>query len=142
MDAHSHAHLPEDALVNPEIQGIICTLTSDDRPIKGTAAILDWRLRGVISRFIKAGQITGTKGEIVFIPAQKLGQNKCLLLVGVGRAQEPLLPSEIKALLDEAQVQILNLGLTRVAVSLSSFAVLKQEDLARSFKNLNVTFIQ
>jgi hypothetical protein len=139
-----HSDLPsaEDALMRADIDGILCAVTSDERPVKGAAALLDWRLHGVISRFIRSGRISGTKGELVFLPTEKLGQRKNVVLVGVGPSTEPLLPSENKALLEQARTQLLNLKLTRIAVSQSGFGALKPSDLAKTLSGIEVHWIK
>lgn len=133
---------PEDVLVEPGVQAILCSIRSDERPMKGTAALLDWRLKGLVSRFIKSGQVTGERRELVCIPLRKGSHYKTLLLVGLGKSTEPVLPSENKALLELARAQLLKLKVSRVAVSCSGFAPLEPSDLERALKGLELTWMR
>lgn len=54
-----------------------------ERPPKGEAGWVDWRLGGAISRAILAGKMDGAAGTFVLIPAKKLPCQR-VLVVGLG----------------------------------------------------------
>ena len=59
-------------------------LASDERPPRGAAGLVDWRLAGMLSRVLCSDFVTGTLGEVVLMPGRpKLGFDK-ILLFGVG----------------------------------------------------------
>ena len=60
-------------------------LASDERPPRGAAGLVDWRLAGLLSRVMFTEYITGELGEVVLVPGRpKLGFEK-ILLFGIGR---------------------------------------------------------
>ncbi len=66
------------ALDGLNADALVISLTTDDRPLKGLAGYLDWRLCGEVSRFLISEQFTGALGEKILsiaggrIPAQRL----------------------------------------------------------------------
>ena len=58
---------------------------SDERPLRGAAGLVDWRLCGRLSRLLAADRVTGAPGETTLLPAQRLPFQK-LLLFGLGDA--------------------------------------------------------
>lgn len=42
---------------------------SDERPLQGVAGLVDWRLCGLLSRWIAAGRIDGAPDEVVLVPS-------------------------------------------------------------------------
>ncbi len=61
--------------------GIFC----DQRPLRGPAGLLDWRLCGRLSQLLRLGRVSGEYGEAVLLPSSgRLPQPK-VLLFGVGR---------------------------------------------------------
>lgn len=54
-----------------------------ERPPKGEAGWVDWRLGGALSRAILAGKMDGAAGSFVLIPAKKLPCQR-VLVVGLG----------------------------------------------------------
>jgi hypothetical protein len=67
-----------------ECQLVEAGLFEDERPLKGPAGLLDWRLNGTISREIINGRITGRFKETVIIPSSERIQSPKILLVGLG----------------------------------------------------------
>ena len=57
---------------------------SDERPLRGAAGLIDWRLCGALSRKIMAGHLDGHFGEKALISAPKKLKSEGLLLVGLG----------------------------------------------------------
>lgn len=48
-----------------QADGMVVGVTSDGRPLRGAAGLLDWRLAGALSRLLTAGTLTGAVGERV-----------------------------------------------------------------------------
>jgi hypothetical protein len=91
----------------PEL--LFATFFSDERPLRGTTGLLDWRLCGRLSRLALAGKITGALGETTLLPAQRLAFQK-LVLFGLG-------PSES---FDEARFREAARAIKKVAKNLSA----------------------
>lgn len=69
-------HAPCDTLVVP--------VPADERPLRGEAGWVDWRVCGAISRQLASGYVGGERGEAVLLPAPRpLGAAR-ILLVGLG----------------------------------------------------------
>src|SRR5262249_61623679 len=61
----------------------------DERPLRGLAGLVDWRLLARLSRLLRGGQITGDTGEAVLTsPGARLGFRK-MFLFGIGPADQP-----------------------------------------------------
>jgi hypothetical protein len=41
---------------------------TDERPLRGAAGLVDWRLCGRLSRLLRAGKLTGGRGETTIVP--------------------------------------------------------------------------
>jgi hypothetical protein len=67
---------------------LACTLWSDERPMRGVAGLLDWRLAGRLSALAKAGFLVGGLGEALLVPGKpQLAFDKVLVL-GLGARSE------------------------------------------------------
>ena len=59
---------------------LACGVFADERPHRGAAGLVDWRLSGTVSRLIGDGFVTGHRGEVVMLPLRpKLPFDKALL---------------------------------------------------------------
>ena len=67
-----------------ECQLVEAGFFEDERPLRGAAGLLDWRLNGAISREIINGRITGRFKETVIIPSNRRIQSPKILLIGLG----------------------------------------------------------
>jgi hypothetical protein len=65
---------------------IVLPFFSDERPLRGAAGLLDWRLCGTLSRQILAGYLDGAFGEKGLIAAPSRLKSEGLLLVGLGES--------------------------------------------------------
>jgi len=63
---------------------LACGVFVDERPHRGTAGLVDWRLAGLVSRLMRESFVTGKRGEVVMLPLRpKLPFDKALLF-GLG----------------------------------------------------------
>ncbi|MFQ5515166.1 MAG: M17 family peptidase N-terminal domain-containing protein [Myxococcota bacterium] len=65
---------------------ILLPIPRGERPLRGDAGRIDWRLRGEISSKLRSGFISGVTGEATLLPARAPLRAKRLLLLGVGPA--------------------------------------------------------
>jgi hypothetical protein len=75
---------------------------SDERPLRGAAGRVDWRLCGQLSALMVEGELTGALGECLLVPVQdrRMGASRVLML-GVGEgASSPR--SQLRAGLEQA----------------------------------------
>lgn len=66
---------------------LVCHLFADERPPRGVAGLLNWRLSGKLDRLIEAGFVKGALGEVLLLPGRpRLSADK-VLLFGLGPRQ-------------------------------------------------------
>ncbi len=61
-----------------------CTIWSDERPVRGFAELIDWRLAGRLSALLKGGFLTGEAGEALLVPGKPYLPFEKVLVVGLG----------------------------------------------------------
>ncbi len=61
-----------------------CTLWSDERPVRGFAGLLDWRLGGRLSALLKSGFLRGDRGEVLLVPGKPHVPFEKVLVIGLG----------------------------------------------------------
>lgn len=63
---------------------IACGVYKDERPLRGLAGLVDWRLAGRLARLAKDAFLVGDRDEVLALPARpRLPFDKCLV-VGLG----------------------------------------------------------
>lgn len=88
-----------------------------DRPLRGAAGRVDWRLCGRLSKLIDAGRVQGVAGEAVLIPST--GGLRAPLVVALGQGPRGAVDAERCAKsAAEALERGVGLGGTRLAVAL------------------------
>ncbi len=60
----------------------------DERPLKGSSGWMDWRLNGMLSRFLIEKRLTGDWQEKFLIPSQGRVMPRMILLLGLGKVRE------------------------------------------------------
>ncbi len=63
---------------------ILALVPEDERPLRGDAGLVDWRLCGLISKHLRSGYVTGQLGEAVLLPGDRPLSPARILLVGAG----------------------------------------------------------
>jgi hypothetical protein len=69
-----------------ECQLLVTGFFQDERPLKGTSGLIDWRLNGTISHLLKEGKMTGEWQENTLIPSHGRVIPPLILLLGLGKA--------------------------------------------------------
>lgn len=67
---------------------LVLGLFSDERPPKGTAGFIDWRLNGIVSKYLAEKKITGAFGEKILIASHGRIPSLKIFLFGLGVLQE------------------------------------------------------
>jgi len=65
-----------------------CTIWKDERPVRGFAGTLDWRLGGRLSALLKSGFVRGDLGEMLLVPGKPHVPFEKVLVVGLGARGE------------------------------------------------------
>ena len=63
---------------------IVVPFFSDERPLRGAAGLIDWRLCGALSRKLMAGYLAGSFGEKALLTNPGKLKSEAILLVGLG----------------------------------------------------------
>ncbi len=134
----------EEALTDNTNRLVVCSIFEDERPLKGQAGQLDWKLCGFLSRFLIRGKISGNLSEFVYVPMGGNGSLKHLLLVGLGEKKdgESAEGTPSPTLLKNLVKTVENLKFNEVAVSLSSFPFWTEAKIKSAFSNAKVEFTQ
>lgn len=77
-----------DSLDTLQAEVIVLPFFSDERPLRGAAGLLDWRLCGALSRKLLAGYLDGQFGDKALIAEPQKIKADALLLVGLGLSHE------------------------------------------------------
>jgi hypothetical protein len=56
----------------------------EERPLRGAAGLVDWRLCGKLSRLLASRRLAGTQGEVTLLPPRPRLPFDKLLLLGLG----------------------------------------------------------
>jgi hypothetical protein len=75
----------------PDVQKCDVLITGffqDERPLKGSSGWMDWRLNGMLSRFLIEKRLTGDWQEKFLIPSQGRVMPRMILLLGLGKVRE------------------------------------------------------
>ena len=67
---------------------LLVLIPEDERPLRGGAGLLDWRVGGEISRLLLSGFVTGERGEAALLSAGRMLTAERMLLYGVGKADD------------------------------------------------------
>ena len=61
-----------------------CSIWSDERPVRGLAGLVDWRLGGRVSALLRSGFFSGEPGEALLVPGKPHVPFEKVLVVGLG----------------------------------------------------------
>jgi len=76
---------PEPAqLHEANVELCVCSIWSDERPIRGFAGLLDWRLGGRLSAMLKSGFVLGDAREVLLVPGKPHVPFEKVLMMGLG----------------------------------------------------------
>lgn len=67
---------------------LVLTFFEDERPLRGTSGLVDWRLCGRLSALIAEQRITGRRGETTLLPPRPRLPFDRLMLYGLGASEE------------------------------------------------------
>ncbi len=104
-------HAPGDTLLLP--------VPEDERPLRGDAGWIDWRLCGEISRHLLSGYVTGKSGEAILFPGRAPLCAARVLLLGVG-PRAGLRDGLVQRMMGEAAGRLRELGSRSALLALPS----------------------
>ena len=77
-----------ESVIRAPCDTLVVPVPSDERPLRGEAGWVDWRVCGAISRQLAGGFVAGTRGEVVLLPAPPPLVASRILIVGLGRGTQ------------------------------------------------------
>lgn len=80
--------LSTEAIDLQECDVLVTGFFQDERPLRGSSGWMDWRLNGVLSRFLIEKRLTGDWQETTLIPSQGRVMPRMILLLGLGKVKE------------------------------------------------------
>ena len=127
------------ALFQGQVPGLIVPFYVNERPLQGLAGLMDWRLRGALSKSIRSGAFDGHEGECVYYPFSKRGQAYHLFLAGAGHRT----PYGRRGLVSDdvfrtVKKNLLGLKFTSVGLSKSDFGNLTEDYLVNQLKGVDL----
>jgi len=63
---------------------LACTVWSEERPLRGLAGLLDWRMAGRLSALAASGFLRGDLGEVLMVPGRPALPFEKVLVFGLG----------------------------------------------------------
>ena len=89
---------------------------SDERPLRGAAGRIDWRLCGQVTEILASGLIAGHAREAVLLPGSRSLRADRVLLLGLGERRS-LGQSEVQDAAREMVARSASLGAARIALA-------------------------
>jgi leucyl aminopeptidase len=65
-------------------EALCLPLFSDERPLRGTLGLVDWRLCGSLSELVRRGRVSGAEGETTLVAARPRLPFEKLFVFGLG----------------------------------------------------------
>ncbi len=117
--------LPADLL---SVEAVAAFYFEDERPLRGPAALLDWRLNGMLTNLLLRGELAGRAGEHVLVASNGKIAAEWVLFLGGGKLQGLGLEG-YRGLLRHLFETVREAGFRQVAVCLAPEGELEISDL-------------
>jgi len=125
-----------------ETSAIVLLFFHDERPLKGSAGLADWRMNGAISRLIISERINGNNGETTLVVPNRRILGDKILMIGLGNSSE-LTKDKIEEAAESVVDHLVGIGVKDFAIAVphTGPASLKAseiiEALIRGMKKIN-----
>lgn len=113
----THLHLLDNPVDLFEGEVVSAFFFTDERPLVGPQALLDWRLNGLLTQMLLEGSARGDFGEHVLVRSNGKIAADWILFLGGGE-RSGLVPERCRRLLDHLFVVCRRAGFVRVALGL------------------------
>jgi len=98
---------------------IVAFIFTDQKPVRGAAALLDWRLNGILTRNLLEGTLDGVIGQRLVVMGGHRVNADWVMFFGCGTAQS-LDAIQLENLLGQILVLLQQAGFRRVALAITS----------------------
>ncbi len=99
-----------------ETEAAVLLFFEDERPLKASSGLADWRMNGDISALIMDGRISGERGETVLIAPNARFRCSKILMIGLGRSSL-LTEKDLARTASEFTKQLIDIAVTDFAVA-------------------------
>jgi len=113
-------------------------VSEDERPLRGAAGFIDWRMCGALSRILKDGRFVGAMGDALLFPAGGRLSGERVFCFGAGRRAD-LSRAGFSALTRKACEAMTLAGSQAFAAELPQVAGLDEQERARVFVTEGLT---
>ncbi len=80
--------LSKEGIDTQECDVLVIGFFRNERPLRGSAGLIDWRLNGMLSRLLTEKKLTGDWEETTLIPSGGRVMSRMILLLGLGDTRE------------------------------------------------------
>ena len=80
--------LSKEMVDGQECDLLVSGFFKDERPLKGSSGLIDWRFNGKFSRFLMEKKLSGDWNETILVPSQGRVMPRMILLLGLGELKE------------------------------------------------------
>ena len=105
------------------IEALCLFVAEDERPLRGTAGYVDWRLCGRLSRLLQEGFFTGAQNDALLLPAGGRFPLTRIFVIGLGRSRS-LTPDALSRALGRAAETLQKAQVHSVALEVPGEGVL------------------
>jgi hypothetical protein len=115
-----------------DTEAIVLLFFNDEKPLKGAAGLIDWRMNGTISDLIFKDKINGREGESILIVPKKRIRGKKILMIGLGDSST-FSGNSLEKTAGNAISQLAKIGVKKfhLAIPPKQFTSLSTPDAAR-----------
>jgi hypothetical protein len=117
-----------------KVDAICLFVAEDERPLRGTAGFVDWRLCGELSRVLQKGFFTGVQNDWLLVPSRGRLPAPRIFVGGIGRAKQ-LTPLTLGAALESAARTLAKARSAGVAIEVPGAGALDEQARAAALTN-------
>jgi hypothetical protein len=118
-----------------DVEALCLFIAEDERPLRGTAGYLDWRMCGEISRLLKASFFTGALGDRLLMPGGGHVRAAKVFAQGIGQAKS-LSPEALGGILQDAGRMLTRARVSSVALEVPGAGALDEAARAQALRRL------
>jgi leucyl aminopeptidase len=100
-----------------ETSAIVLLFFHDERPLKGSTGLADWRMNGAISRLIISERINGNHGETTLVVPNRRILGEKILMIGLGNSSD-LRNDKIEEAAESAVDHLVGIGIKDFTIAI------------------------
>lgn len=117
-----------------DVDALCLFVAEEDRPLRGAAGFVDWRLCGALSRVLLEGFFRGTEGESLLLPGGGRIPMRKIFVVGIG-SRRKFEPAVLARILSNAAEMLQRAKVGSVALELPGEGALDDEARANALRS-------